>query len=68
MFNSPEDLEFIIIDPKEDVSDWKYYKLPHVVCFEDGKSSSGVVNYERFLRLLRKIVHDEGARRKKNNR
>ena len=56
-FVSPRELHFYIGDPKEGISDFKAFTLPHVKKFvsEDGK----------IVDMLRHLVKVEGPRRKK---
>ena len=54
---SPEELIFYICDPKEGISDFKSFKLPHVKRF--------VSKDEKIVETLREVVKVEGPRRKK---
>jgi DNA segregation ATPase FtsK/SpoIIIE-like protein len=56
-FNRPEDLHFYFLDPKDEISDFRDVKSPHVKAF---KTSD-----EDILNQLRKIVKEEGVRRTK---
>lgn len=55
MWNSPRDLNFIICDPKDKLSDFKNFKLPHVKEF--------VTRDEDIVAKLRYLVRDEAKRR-----
>ena len=55
-FSSPKELIFYICDPKEGVSDFKEFKLPHVKKFVSGDQA--------IVKELNHIVRVEGARRK----
>lgn len=56
MFNTPEDVEFIVVDPKESNLFNTFALLPHVV---------GLHNDEHILEIMDDIITNEGARRKK---
>lgn len=55
-FNSPEDVQFIIVDPKESTLFKTIGLMPHV---------AGVHNDSNILEIMRDIIDNEGARRKK---
>ena len=55
-FNTPEDVEFIIIDPKESNAFKTMALMPHVC---------GLHNDSNILQIMRDLVEVEGARRKK---
>lgn len=55
-FSSPKDLVFYICDPKEGISDFKSFCLPHVKKFVSGDNN--IVN------VLRDVVKKEAPRRK----
>ncbi len=57
MFLKPSELNFYILDPKGDISDFKNFTLPHVRKF--------VTTDIDILKELRHIVKVEGVRRKK---
>lgn len=56
MFNTPEDIQFLIIDPKESTMMSKIGLLPHVC---------GVHSDKMILRILDDLINKEGARRAK---
>lgn len=56
-FCSPSELNFYICDPKDGVSDFKTFAVPHVKKF--------VTADDEILKLLRWVVKTEGVRRKK---
>lgn len=56
-FCSPAELNFYICDPKDGISDFKAFAVPHVKKF--------VTADEDILKLLRWVVKTEGVRRKK---
>lgn len=56
-FVSPKELNFYICDPKEGISDFKAFTLPHVRKFVSGDNN--------IVETLRKVVKVEGPRRKK---
>lgn len=51
MFNSPEDVQFIILDPKGEMSDYKVFDLPHVLCW--------CGDTKKFLPIMRDLVERE---------
>lgn len=55
MFTSPEDLQFIILDPKDKTSDFLSFTVPHNIAF------SGVP--KEFLEILNILVYNEAKRR-----
>lgn len=55
-FNPPEDVQFIIVDPKESNLFKTLALMPHV---------AGLHNDSNILELMRDIIENEGARRKK---
>lgn len=55
-FNSPEDIQFIIIDPKQANLFFKLAYMPHVIGLHDDK---------RVLDIMQDIIENEGERRKK---
>lgn len=56
-YNSPRELQFYICDPKEGISDFKSFVLPHVKKFVT--ADSDIVN------MLRSVVRDLAPKRKK---
>lgn len=56
MWNSPKDIQFYICDPKNELSDFKYFYLPHVRKFAYKDSD--------ILETMRQLVMVEGERRK----
>ena len=56
MFNPPEDIQFLIIDPKESNLFKTMALMPHVC---------GLHNDDNILRILGELIDKEGARRKK---
>lgn len=56
MFNSPEDVEFVIVDPKESNLFKTFALLPHVV---------GLHNDSRILDIMDDLIENEAPRRKK---
>lgn len=56
-FMKPSELQFRILDPKERISDFRFMEIPHIRKFVS--SDKGILNE------LRKIVREEGPRRKK---
>lgn len=56
MFNTPEDVVFLLIDPKESTLFKTLALMPHVC---------GLHNDENILQVLRDVIECEGARRKK---
>lgn len=56
-FNSPDDVNIYILDPKDDVSDYKRLYIPHIKRFE--QSDKGVLN------VLRYLINQEATRRRK---
>ena len=56
-FISPRDLHIHIYDPKETISDFKAFRLPHAKCF--------VSKDNEIVNALRRIVKEEAPRRKK---
>ena len=56
MYNTPEDVVFLIIDPKESTLFKTIALMPHVCSIHNGKD---------ILQLLRDVIDGEGARRKK---
>ena len=56
MFNTPEDVEFIIVDPKESNLFNTFALLPHV---------AGLHNDKRILEIMDDLIENEAPRRKK---
>lgn len=56
-FNSPDDVNIYILDPKDDVSDYKRLYIPHIKRFE--QSDKGVLD------VLRYLINQEATRRRK---
>lgn len=56
LFNKPEDIQFIIIDPKKTTMFRTISMLPHVAGFHDDSN---------ILNILRDVIQFEGERRKK---
>lgn len=56
LFNTPEDVQFIIVDPKESNLFNTFALLPHV---------AGLHNDKKILEIMDDIIINEGARRKK---
>ena len=56
-FVSPRELNIYICDPKDGISDFKYFCLPHIKKFVSGDDN--IVN------IIRNVVKVEGPRRKK---
>ena len=56
-FTPPSELNIFICDPKDDVSDFKDFKLPHVKKFVSGDNN--------IVKTLNNLVKVEGPRRKK---
>lgn len=56
LFNTPEDVQFIVVDPKESNLFNTFALLPHV---------AGIHNDEKILDIMDDIITNEGARRKK---
>lgn len=56
-FNSPEDVNIYILDPKDAVSDYKRLYIPHIKQFE--QTDAGV------LKMLHRIIDVEAPRRRK---
>lgn len=54
---SPRELHLYILDPKDDISDFRSFTLPHVKKFVSGD--------ENIVNTLRKIIKEEAPRRKK---
>lgn len=57
MYLSPRELNFVFMDPKDKISDFRHMHMPHIKKF--------VTKDEDILNELRHIVRVEGARRKK---
>jgi S-DNA-T family DNA segregation ATPase FtsK/SpoIIIE len=57
MFLPPEDLHFYLLDPKDDISDFKSMSMPHIRKF--------VSSDEDILKELRWVVEVEASRRQK---
>ena len=55
MWNSPRDIQFIICDPKGNMSDFQFFTLPHVIKF--------VQKDEDIVSELRHLVREEADRR-----
>ena len=55
MFNSPEDVQFIILDPKNKTSDFRFFSIPHHIAF--------CGNIKEFNSILYDIVETEAKRR-----
>ena len=55
-FNSPEDVQFVIVDPKKANLFFKLQLLPHVIGIHDDKN---------ILEIMDDIIENEGERRKK---
>lgn len=58
MFNSPDDVEFYFLDPKDSVSDFKDIQTPHTKSF--------VTKPEKILKVLRYILEVVCEQRKKD--
>lgn len=56
-FLSPKELHLYILDPKEGISDYRKFVLPHVKKFVSGD--------DNIVATLRKVVREEAPRRKK---
>lgn len=56
LFNTPEDVQFIIVDPKESNLFNTFALLPHV---------AGLHNDSKILEIMDDIINNEGSRRKK---
>lgn len=56
MMNTPEDVQFLIIDPKDSMLFYTYALLPHVC---------GRHNDKEALKILDRVLNGEGERRKK---
>lgn len=56
LFNTPEDVQFIVVDPKESNLFNTFALLPHVI---------GLHNESRILEIMDDIIVNEGGRRKK---
>lgn len=55
MFTSPEDLQYIILDPKDKTSDFLNFNIPHNIAF--------CGNSKEFNSILEVVVEQEGKRR-----
>lgn len=56
-FLKPSELEFRVLDPKDNISDFKFLEIPHIRKF--------VSTDEGIISELRRVVREEGPRRKK---